>query len=863
MANFLFNNTAVPLNMDTILGAIPLGTVTSFTGGNGGSGVNLVLSNGYELFIQGQDLTVTGTSGNYSFSGTVFAFSIGNPSFVAGVIDVTNVSVALANLLFDPKALFSTADMIGSDGADPAAMYGYGGNDTLTGWTGIVNSNDLPLAGDTLYGGDGDDLLSVLNYSEQLSADVFGGTGNDTLQIADGDWDFTGLTSLPQDIETIEVLSSLLNPSVTVSAATNLFTAPGVTRVSGFAQVIAAGAGTYDFSGVTMNVRATGSGTDRAFTFQGSTGADTFVAPLAFEGATSRTYYGGDGNDTLTGGASDEHLFGDGGLNLLYGDAGLDTLTGGGDAEMLFGGADADLVFGDTGDDNLSGGDGADTMNGGADNDTVSGENDADLLTGGDNADSISGGAGDDTLTGDEGQPDEDQGNDTLNGGTGADTMEGNGGDDLYIADALDTIIELNGTAEGRDTLQCSISTSLLAFQNIENLTLTGTMAIDGTGNAGDNVITGNAAANYLIGGGGLDTLQGGDGSDTYQVGAGVTVIEGLGAGTDTALAFGTHTLAANVEYLTLLGSAAANLTGNAVANRIIGNDAANRIDGGALADTLIGFGGHDTYVYSTGDVIIEFAGGGNDTILSTQSLSLVASVENLVLIGNTAVYLYGNNLANRLTGNNLNNRFEGRQGADTMIGGAGNDEYYVGTSETIVIENINGGSRDSVYASRSYTLTAGSEIELLRSNSTGGAINLAGNEFAQQITGSTGRNTISGAGGADTLTGGSGPDIFVFDTAESNGNADSITDFSHQDDTFHLENSIFTRIGVQGELSLDAFWANDTGLAHDRTDRIIYNTGTGALTYDSNGSLAGGTIVVFAISLNKRFIDFHDFLII
>jgi serralysin len=51
----------------------------------------------------------------------------------------------------------------------------------LTGWYGITNSDTVPPAGDTLYGGDGDDLLSVLNYSEQLSADVFGGTGNDTL----------------------------------------------------------------------------------------------------------------------------------------------------------------------------------------------------------------------------------------------------------------------------------------------------------------------------------------------------------------------------------------------------------------------------------------------------------------------------------------------------------------------------------------------------------------------------------------------------------------------------------------------------------------------------------------------------------
>jgi hypothetical protein len=66
------------------------------------------------------------------------------------MIDVTNVAVSLADLLADPKALFSTADIISSDGADPAAMYGYGGNDTLTGWYGITNSDTVPPATDGL-----------------------------------------------------------------------------------------------------------------------------------------------------------------------------------------------------------------------------------------------------------------------------------------------------------------------------------------------------------------------------------------------------------------------------------------------------------------------------------------------------------------------------------------------------------------------------------------------------------------------------------------------------------------------------------------------------------------------------------------
>lgn len=107
-------------------------------------------------------------------------------------------------------------------------------------------------------------------------------------------------------------------------------------------------------------------------------------------------------------------------------------------------------------------------------------------------------------------------GNDTLNGGGGIDTLVGGTGDDVYVVDTTtDVITELAG--EGSDTVQSSVSFSLAALAQVESLMLTGTAAINATGNAGNNTLRGNSAANTLTGSAGNDTyLFGrGDGADT------------------------------------------------------------------------------------------------------------------------------------------------------------------------------------------------------------------------------------------------------------------------------------------------------------------------------------------------------------
>ena len=142
----------------------------------------------------------------------------------------------------------------------------------------------------------------------------------------------------------------------------------------------------------------------------------------------------------------------------------------------------------------------------------------------------------------------------------GPTTLIGGAGNDTYVVDNVgDVVTERPAKAPTR----CSRRVTYTLAANVENLTLTGTAAINGTGNALDNILTGNSAANMLTGG---------LGNDTYVVGAGDIVVENAGEGTDTVQSSVTLTLAANVENLTLTGSTAINGTGNTLDNVLAGN---------------------------------------------------------------------------------------------------------------------------------------------------------------------------------------------------------------------------------------------------------------------------------------------------
>jgi Ca2+-binding RTX toxin-like protein len=192
------------------------------------------------------------------------------------------------------------------------------------------------------------------------------------------------------------------------------------------------------------------------------------------------------------------------------------------------------------------------------------------------------------------------------------------------------------------------------------------------------------------------------------------------------------------------------------------------------------------------------------------------------------------------------------------MTGGAGDDTYVVnGPGDVVTEAAVAGSGIDLVESSSNYTLGANVEHLVL----TGSAVSGTGNAAGNQITGNAGNNTLSGgagndtldgdggddslAGGAgkDTLYGGEGTDKFVFNTAAGPANADTLEDFTSGIDKIVLENAVFTGLG--NSLNPAAFIANETGTAADASDRIVYNTSTGDLYYDPNGSVAGGATLI------------------
>ncbi|MGO4840177.1 calcium-binding protein, partial [Rhizobiaceae sp. 2RAB30] len=160
-----------------------------------------------------------------------------------------------------------------------------------------------------------------------------------------------------------------------------------------------------------------------------------------------------------------------------------------------------------------------------------------------------------------------------LNGSGGADRLRGLGGSDGYSVDnAGDIVDEAAAGSNGIDIVYARLTFSLVnsarVLGAVENLKLTGTAAINGTGNALNNVITGNAAANTLVGaagndtldgGGGPDRLYGGLGNDVYVIDGGDTIVELANQGTDTVRSSVSFALSSTLEHLTLTGTASIN----------------------------------------------------------------------------------------------------------------------------------------------------------------------------------------------------------------------------------------------------------------------------------------------------------------
>ena len=268
-------------------------------------------------------------------------------------------------------------------------------------------------------------------------------------------------------------------------------------------------------------------------------------------------------------------------------------------------------------------------------------------------------------------------------------------------------------------------------------------------------------------------------------------------------------------------------LTGSLAANRISGGAGNDVLNGGAGLDSLDGGAGSDIYLLAlladkTGAEIADTGETGTDEL----RLAAIAAGTLVLAAGDT--------------------------GLERVVIGTGTAAAAVTTG--LVALNV-----DASLAASALAITGNAGINTL--TGTNYADTLIGNGGNDILLGGLGNDRLLGGLGKDTMTGGAGLDTFRFDTApNATTNLDTITDFSLVDDTLELENAIFTALTATGALNA-AYFRSGAGVitAADANDYLIYNTTTGALYYDANGSTAGAAIQI-ATFTTKPLLTASDF---
>jgi Ca2+-binding RTX toxin-like protein len=581
--------------------------------------------------------------------------------------------------------------LLDADALNRASLAGTALDDVILGNTldNVINAlsgNDVVRAGagaDQLDGGEGDDLL----YGEAGNDVLKGGTGNDLLDGGSGADVMQGGDG--DDVYVVDDVADIVS-------------------------------------------EAGGAGNDTIQASVSYTLAPN-VETLLLTGDAHLDATGNEADNTLQGNAGDNHLRGLAGNDVLSGDYGNDFLEGNDGDDLLDGGAGADRMEGGAGDDTYAvdnandvivelPGEGFDVVHSTAYTYTLSSGIERIELVEGSGAYTAVGSADDNALIG--------NGNDNvLDGGAGNDYLAGGAGDDVYVVDSAgDQVVEL--ADEGNDTVQSSVDYVLGA--TLENLLLTGSADLNGTGNDGDNVLVGNAGANRLDGGLGGDDMYGGEGDDYFINDSNQDwIYEYAGQGIDTVeRRYETNlVLSANVENLilaagittgngneldnTVTGNAGNNvlggwdgddvlygldgddnLFGGTGADTLYGGAGADYLDGGEGIDLLQGGAGNDIYITDdSADVVVEAAGAGTDQVQTTASYALSANIENLFLMGSSAIDGTGNDLDNYIAGNAAANVIRGGGGSDTLVGGGGNDTLYGGTGDDKYVFDANSGS--------------------------------------------------------------------------------------------------------------------------------------------------------------------------
>ena len=545
-------------------------------------------------------------------------------------------------------------------------LLGLGGDDNLVG----VDGHDVLLGGagdDHLYGDAGNDVFN-------------GGAGNDFLQ--DGAGSDTYQWGVGNGVDTLqdwagdvaEVDTVLLTSEVTPD--TLFVTQDGATNPGGLVLRLALSDDQLiiqDLNSIEQLQFADGTIWDQA----------------VIQARIQQLQIGTLGNDILSAYAVN---------NYLDGGAGDDTLSGANGIDALFGGAGSDQLSGFAGDDVYDGGAGNDSMQdfGGSDtylfglgsgHDTVTdfgvfGEIDTLQLTEGVNESDL-------VIMQDISSP---------IGGTTIILTDSSDRFQVQHAFSIEQFFFTDGTIWDAADIQAHIQQVSLSGTEANDILFGSTLGDHLKGFGGSDTLDGRGGHDYLDGGTGADVMSGGQGDDTYLVdNASDEVSETVNEGTDTIHSSVTYTLSANVENLTLTGTAAINGRGNLLDNVLVGNSATNRLSGGI---------GDDTYIVGAGDTIVESNRGGVDTAKSSVTWTLGSHVENLTLIGAAAIngtgnsvsnVMHGNAAANTLSGKNGNDTLAAGQGNDILNGGEGNDTYLFGRGEGQDLVQDSGGSADKL----------------------------------------------------------------------------------------------------------------------------------------------------------------------
>ncbi|MEF8756319.1 MAG: hypothetical protein V5B60_20675 [Accumulibacter sp.] len=564
------------------------------------------------------------------------------------------------------------------------------------------------------------------------------------------------------------------------------------------------------------------------------------------------------------------------------GNALANTITGNGNANVLNGGSGADTLDGGSGSDRLWGGTGADSLIGGDGSDQYYVDHAGDSVTE-TNANPATGGtdqvfsslaaytlganvengrilaAGIASLTGNDLD-------NLLYGGSGNNLLDGAGGNDTasYLY-GVSSGVSVSLAIAGPQATGGSGSDTLVGIENLSGSIHADTLTGDGNANrlegaSGNDTLAGGAGDDTLDGGLGADSLIGGDGSDQYYVDhAGDRVTETnanpVSGGTDQVFSsLAAYTLGAHIENGRILATGAANLTGNALDNRL---------DAGTGANLLDGAGGNDTVSYLHGassGVNVSLAilgaqatgGSGSDTLIAIENLGGSNYDDTLRGDGNANVlsgaggndFLDGGAGNDTLDGGAGNDRLWGGTGADSLIGRDGSDSYYVdhaGDSVSETNANPATGGTDQVFSYlAAYTLAT--HIENGRILATGAA-NLTGNALDNLLDAGTGANLLDGAGGNDTVSylyavSGSGVSVsLALAGAQTTGGSgsDTLTGIenltgSTYDDTLTGDGNANRLTGAQGNDFLNGGAGNDTLDGGAGNDRLWGGTGADSL---------------------------------